>query len=491
MSKNVKETTLNEDRLQGNMGVGALVMSVLAFSGPLLTTSGFIPVYFPMLGADAAGVPMVFIFITLILVFFATGFSKMGSVMERPGGFYTYITEGLGRNLGLTSAVILVTGYISIALFAPPLIAIYTQNVVENIFKGPHINWYIIAIISVIGTTLLAYRRIDISAKVLFYIMIFESLAVFVFDAVCFINGYSINGGLVPFIVPSMASSGFGVVLLFAVGNFLGFEATVIYREECRDPQKTIPRATFMAVIGIGAFYFLASWAFLAYYGATASDVLSQNAAIAFMEILGAHASKLFGDVISVVVITSCFASLLSIQNVSARYLFSLGRDRVLPKALGRVHKKHHSPYVAATTVGVIWAITLSIFLVSGKDPNYLYLLFAGVGEFLIVMGIFMASLAVIFYFRKNKQYKFSAWSTLIAPALGAIGIAFVLIMAVINFNALTAASGTVSVILFSTIMLIAIGTFAYSKYLQKSKPDIYERIGRQDSADSLEPKNI
>jgi amino acid transporter len=121
---------------------------------------------------------------------------------------------------------------------------------------------------------------------------------------------------------------------------------------------------------------------------------------------------------------------------------------------------------------------------VSGNDPNYLYLLFAGVGEFLIVMGIFMASLAVIFYFRKNKQYNFSTWSTLIAPALGAIGIAFVLIMAVFNFNALTAASGVVSVILFSTIMLIAIGTFAYSKYLQKVKPEIYERIGRQDAAD-------
>ena len=44
MSKNISENTLNADRLQGNMGVGALVMSVLAFSGPLLTTSGFIPV---------------------------------------------------------------------------------------------------------------------------------------------------------------------------------------------------------------------------------------------------------------------------------------------------------------------------------------------------------------------------------------------------------------------------------------------------------------
>jgi amino acid transporter len=281
----------------------------------------------------------------------------------------------------------------SIALFAPPLIAIYAQNVIENIFFGPHISWYIIAIISVIITTLLAYRRIDLSAKVLFFIMIFESVVVLIFDAVCFINGYANNGGLVMFTAPSLASSGFGVVLLVAVGNFLGFEATVIYREECREPEKTIPRATFTAVIGIGAFYFLASWAFLAYYGAeNVADVLTENAAIAFMDILGTLASKIFGDLISIVVVTSCFASLLSIQNVAARYLFSLGKDQVFPSSLGRVHKKHHSPYVAAT--------------------------------------------------------------------------------------------GVVSVVLFSAMVVLAVGTYAYSMYLQKAKPEVYARIGRQEFID-------
>lgn len=481
MSKNTIENTLNADRLQGNMGVGALVMSVLAFSGPLLTTSGFIPLYFPLLGPDASGVPMVFIFVTLVLVFFATGFSKMGTVMERPGGFYAYVTDGLGRNMGLTTAVLLLVGYMSIALFAPPLIAIYAQNAIENIFHGPHIHWYIIAILSVLGSTLLAYRRIDLSAKVLFWVMLFESLAVFVFDAVCFINGYSDNGGLVGFTVPSIAGSGFGVVLLFVVGNFLGFEATVIYREECKNPQKTIPRATFAAVIGIGAFYFMASWAFLAYYGAQSADVLSQNAAIAFMDILGSLASKALGDVVSIVVITSCFASLLSIHNVSARYLFSLGRDEVFPRTFGKVHKRHHSPFAAATAVGVIWAITLTVFLMTGKDPVYLYQLFAGIGEFLIVTGIFFASLAVVAYFRKNKQFNFSLWTTLIAPSLAAVGIAFVLIKAVLNFTALTAAPGLVSVILFSAMVILGIGSFAYSVYLQKVKPEIYGRIGRQD----------
>jgi len=117
----------------------------------------------------------------------------------------------------------------------------------------------------------------------------------------------------------------------------------------------------------------------------------------------------------------------------------------------------------------------------TGKDPVYLYLLFAGVGEFLIVFGIFMACLAVIFYFQKNKQYNFSAWTTFIAPGIAQIGLAFVLVKAVMNWSALTGASGTVNAILFAAMIALGIFGFVYAMYLQKNKPEIYERIGRQD----------
>lgn len=480
MSKKTNDSALSADRLHGNMGVGALVMSVLAFSGPLLTVSAFIALYYTILGPEAAGVPVVYIYVTLVLFLFAIGFAKMGTVMQRPGGFYTYVTEGLGRNFGLMTAFLAICGYVFIGLFAPPCIALYTQNVVENIFGGPHIHWYIIAVISVLVTTFFAYRRIDLSATVLFWVMCFETVTIFIFDGICFSHG----GGLEPMIIPSIATDGFGVVLLFAVGNFFGFEATVIYREECRDPQKTIPRATFIAVLGIGAFYFLAAWGFLSFYGSdNVAAALSENAATSFMDIL-ATLNKTFSDVISCLIITSLLASQLSIQNVATRYLYSLGKDRVFPAFLGKVHPKHFSPFVAATTVGIVWIIILTIFLPTGKEAGYLYALFAGLGEYFLVMIVFMASIAIIAYFRKNPQFKFSVWTTLIAPGLGAIGVAFVLVKAVMNFNALTGESGTVSIYIFTGIILIAVGGFAYASYLKRAKPEVYGLIGRQDSVE-------
>ena len=52
------------------------------------------------------------------------------------------------------------------------------------------------------------------------------------------------------------------------------------------------------------------------------------------------------------------------------------------------------------------------------------------------------------------------------------------------NFDALTGAPGLVSVILFSAMVVLAIASYAYSKYLEKNKPEVYGRIGRQDFVD-------
>ena len=35
---------------------------------------------------------------------------------------------------------------------------------------------------------------------------------------------------------------------MLALGSFVGFEATAIYGEEAKDPARTVPRATYIAI---------------------------------------------------------------------------------------------------------------------------------------------------------------------------------------------------------------------------------------------------
>jgi amino acid transporter len=54
------------------------------------------------------------------------------------------------------------------------------------------------------------------------------------------------------------------VTLLFCILVFMGFEATALFRDEVRDPDKTIPRATYFAVIFVGILYALSSYTMIA-----------------------------------------------------------------------------------------------------------------------------------------------------------------------------------------------------------------------------------
>ena len=73
-------------------------------------------------------------------------------------------------------------------------------------------------------------------------------------------------------------SGSLGIGLLFALISFVGFEATAIFRDEARDPARTIPRATYVALLLIGGFYALSSWAMVSGFPAVSATMTCSNA---------------------------------------------------------------------------------------------------------------------------------------------------------------------------------------------------------------------
>src|SRR5699024_10778971 len=54
---------------------------------------------------------------------------------------------------------------------------------------------------------------------------------------------------------------GIGVLLAFTMAAFMGFESGAIYSEEAKNPERTVSRATYIAVGIIAAFYAFSAWA--------------------------------------------------------------------------------------------------------------------------------------------------------------------------------------------------------------------------------------
>ncbi|WP_315070523.1 APC family permease [uncultured Microbacterium sp.] len=465
-------------KLSGNMGVSELVMSVLAFSSPLTTVAGFIPVLLLFSGPTAPGI---YILLTVMLLLFSVGFVRMSHRVQNPGGFYSFVTAGLGKPAGLGGALLAVSGYLFIGFFAPTLFALTLQGFVVS-FGGPDIPWYWFALVIIATTTTLAYRRIDLSAKVLTIVMMLEVVVVIVFNVFAFTSGASTPDQETAFSIPWFTDAGLGLALLFAVGNFFGFEATVIYREEVRDPERTIPRATYIAVVGIGVFYAIAAWAYIAFVGAgDVQAVAAENTVSLFDDTVTALVGKVFAEIATLLLITSILASMLSIQNIAARYSFSLAVDHVFPSFLGRVHRRHRSPYLAALAVGGIWALATIVFSILGVPPELLYPVASGSGSFAVLLLLFITSLAVlVFFLRRRRTTPESVWKTIIAPAMSAVFLGLITYLAIVNYPELIGGDILLTVVFMAFTFALFFGGIVYAVYLRRKRPSVYARLGRQ-----------
>ena len=475
--KPITPTQTQENKLSGNMGVGELVMNVLAFSSPLTTVAGTLPVMLLFSGHTAPGI---YLLVTLMLLIFSVGFVKMSRSVEAPGGFYSFVTAGLGKPAGLGGALLALVGYIFIGFFAPALFALTLQSFVVNTLGGPDIPWYWYGLGIIAITTLLAYNRIDLSAKVLTVVMLLESTVVIIFDVAAFASGDVSQG--VGFSMPWITDAGLGLALLFAVGNFFGFEATVIYRDEVKNPDRTIPRATYIAVVGIGLFYAVAAWAYTAFLGAdNVQEEAKANTVNLFNDGATVLVGKIFADIGIVLLITSILASMLSIQNIAARYSFSLAADGALPKVLGRVHPRHKSPYVSALGVGILWAVATVVFTIVGVAPEALYPIASGSGTFSVLLLMFITSFAVLVYFVRRRSFApESVWKTIVAPIVSVIFLGLITYLAITNYPELIGGSALMTAIFMTFTFALFIGGIIYAYVLRSKRPEVYARLGRQ-----------
>jgi amino acid transporter len=469
-------------RLEGQMGVASVVLTVLAFSAPVVTVSGFMPF---LIVFGGTGGPAIYIVATGLLLLFSVGFTTMTRFLPNPGAFYAYITAGLGRTPGLGAAFLAMNAYFLLGCSVVPFMGISTNALVHDTLGGPAIAWYWWSFVGVAACGVFAYRHIELSAKVLSIAMVLEVIILTIFDLA--VTGQGGSSGLTasPFGWTAFTSGTVGVALLFAMTNFFGFEATAIFREEVRDPDRTIPRATYICVASIGLFYMISVWALIMAFGThDVARIAAEDPAGMFNIAMTSFVARWVTDVVTVLVVTSAFASLLSCQNVLARYLYSLGTDGALPRTLGRVHHHHHSPAVAAVVVTLMWTGFVALFAVLGSDPALLYARASGTGGFALLLLLLLTSVAVVAYFRArpgSARAGVSTWHTAVAPIAAAAGLSVVVYLAIAKFEILVGAEGMLAtVLLLWTFGVFLLGA-VLAALLRRSRPQIYRRIGRHD----------
>ncbi|MFI6048814.1 APC family permease [Streptomyces violascens] len=429
-------------RLKPNaLGVLGILFLVLSAQAPLTGIAGAVPLSVGL--GDGPGVPAAYVAAGAVILLFSVGFVAMGRHVVDAGAFYTYIGRGLGRTSGAGSAAVALFAYCTIQAAMYGLYGATVSGIVKE-HTGADVPWWVWALATMAVVQVLGATGIEMGARVLAVFVFAEMSVLLAFGLVTLFRGGGPEGlGFGHSFSPGAALGGApGVALMFAVASMFGFEATAIYGEEARDPHRTVPRATYLSIVVVTAFFAFTSWMVVTSYGASAAGGAAGKAlaggdgsAFVFAPIAGRFGGWA-NDVLPVLLATSLFAGMLAFHNSANRYLFSLSREGLLPRGL-RALNRRHSPWIAGGVQTAIAVLLVMPFALAGKDPVLtLFSWFSGVAVLAMMLLYFLTSVSVIVFFRRERLDT-RPWNTVIAPILGALGLAGAIWLILANLTTL------------------------------------------------------
>ncbi|WP_440711782.1 APC family permease [Herbiconiux sp. YIM B11900] len=465
--------------LKGSIRFFTIVLMVTAAAAPLVVVSTYIPISFAF--GSGLSVPLTYVAATLILLIFAVGFAQMAKRITASGAFYNFTTQGLGRPLGLGAGWVVTAAYSMIVPAISGGFGYFFSEMLKN-YLGLEVPWWACSIFGVAVMYAISYFKVTVAGRVLGIALGLECLVVFFVASAVIVQGGA-QGQMPEVFNPAgwIAAPAIGIGFFFAFWSWIGFETTAIYGEETTDPKKSVPKATYIAVITLGVFYTFAAYAGTVGFG---NDTVNQGGTLLgeyYFVLADMYTWHFVRVLMDFLVITGFFACAFAFHNNASRYLFSMGRDHILPASLGRTHPRHKSPYIANGVQAVIAIIVISLFALGGADP---LLQLGGWLPIFCTAGVvfvqLLVSLAVIFYFnRVGRRGAGDYWKTLIAPIIGVVAQAIVLVLLVIYIPFLAGSDVIVVNLIPVYVAAIAIAGIVYALYLRRRDPQRYARIGK------------
>lgn len=467
------------------LGVPAIVFLVLAAVAPLTVAIVVLPLAIGY--GNGGGIPVAVLVVAAALLLFAVGYAQISKELVNAGGFYAIAVKGLGRTAGLITGLIATLGYNFFVAGALGTIGFFTGAVVLPALFGFEVHWFLAGLVLFVVVFLLARAGIHMSAVVLGVALVLETLILLAFAVSVLVqDGFSLEAFTLAFSPEILVGGSIWIGFLLVATAFIGFEATALFSEEAREPRTTIPRATYTAIIVIGVLHAITGWAIVSALGvpdAQRAALDSLAAGDLTLVLIDTYLGPFLGVVALVLLVVSLFAAQLAFHNSAARYLYALGRARVLPRWLAKTNR-NGAPERAqlvnlsfAVLVAAIFALAAQTDAEGVPLPPVLTLVPVGLGfgtlAVLIVQTI--AALAVVVHFRRTADRRL--WSTLIAPGLGFLALFGFSIGAIVNFT-LVAGSEALYVQLLPWLLVLAVvGGIGYGAHLRRNRPEVYARL--------------
>lgn len=350
-------TTTRASAVPGDAATGGSIGLVQASALYIAAVLGTGILVLPALAATKAGPASVLSVVAVLLLSIplAGTFAALAARYPDSGGVATYVRMALGRTAARMAGYWFFFG----VAIGVPVVAVLGASYVVAIFGGE--RWVVVLVAVVLLVPPFVSNAFGVCVSGPVQLVLTGALVAIVVLVVALASPAADARNFEPFLPHGWG--GVGAAISLFVWAFAGWEAVTHIAGEFRNPRRTIPLATGIAILVVGAAYLALQLITIAVLGdrGGASDV-------PLLDLVATTAPGVGPAVVAAVAAVVALGVLNAYLGAFAKLGASLGRDGHLPRFLAAGSEAGGVPRRALVLVGVIVATYLSALIATGFD---------------------------------------------------------------------------------------------------------------------------
>ena len=409
------------DLRAGTIGLPGILMQGVATIAPSFAIlASFV------FAVSLAGIvtPWAYLLAGLVLLLMAITSSQLAKELPSAGGWYTWIARALSPRAGFFAGWVF-------SIWLPPVATMSSGFLAKTVLEpeikaqyGVTIPWWLWVVAIVGSVTVLTYRGIAISERVL---LITGALEVVIMVALA-VWGLA-DPGPGGFSAEPLNPGHFGdapdlfLAVVFSIFAFSGWEATAPLAEESKSPRRYVVLGMIGSVIILAVYFLFVTWGYLVGIGVDRVAAIPKASAFPVFTL----ATRVWGDawvILLFALLNSAVAVSIACFNGGTRTWYGMGRTGVLPKALAEVSPTRKTPDNAIALEAGVCALAFLLMIVFGvEDVFFTWALTITLG--LILMYI-LANAGVIRYYLTVERAQFNPLLHVVLPVVASVAVGYV-----------------------------------------------------------------
>jgi amino acid transporter len=369
------------------------ISTIAPTASPTMT----IPLVFALAGN---GTWLAYLFAGVGVFLVALCVSRFARYSASPGSLYVYASSTLRPVLGSVTAWALLLAYIATGASVVGGFINYA-NVLALAIVGRQFPSLLLVATSVGVSTLIAYRDVKISARLMLWIEVVSvTFIVTVAAMLLWRNGLHLD--LDQMRLKGVEPSGVRLGVVLALFSFVGFESATTLGAEARDPLRTIPRAVIQSAILVGIFMIACAYSEVLGFRNAGQD-FGQSAAP--LHVLAEQAGiPILGPLIDVGALISMFACILACVTAAARVLMLMSHNGVTHKRLTRTHHRNATPGAAVIVVGLFTFLPAALLAARGVRGADIYGWMGSLATYGFITVYALVAIALPFHLKRERH---------------------------------------------------------------------------------------